>query len=118
MSISVLMDSELTSDISKTLTVIPRKCQLMGKKRKVDRECRVFNQTWTPKYVFTEVKGKAVCLVCREHIVVLKGYNLNCHYNTKYTEKYTNFTDAERAWTSEALLARLQKQQGFFTLQR
>ena len=32
-------------------------------KRKVDTECRVFNKTWTSKYLFTEVKVKAVFLV-------------------------------------------------------
>ena len=76
---------------------------------------KVFNQTWTSNYFFTEVKGKAVCLVCGEQVAVLKDYNLNRHYNTKHAEKYGNLTDADRAWTSEALLAKLQKQQGCFT---
>lgn len=34
------------------------------------------------------------------------------HYETKHEEKYKNLKDAERAWTSDALLA---KQQGLFT---
>ena len=42
------------------------------KKRKVDAECRAFNKKWTAKYFFTEVGGKAVCLVCGEQIVVFK----------------------------------------------
>lgn len=37
--------------------------------------------------LFTEVKGTAVCLVC----------------GVQHAEKYKNLTDAERAWTSEAL---------------
>ncbi|XP_005817565.2 general transcription factor II-I repeat domain-containing protein 2-like [Xiphophorus maculatus] len=86
-----------------------------AKKRKVDAECRVFNKNWTAKYLFTEVRGKAVCLVCGEQIAVFKDYNLSRHYETKHGEKYKNVTDAERARTSEALLAKLQKQQGFFT---
>lgn len=85
------------------------------KKRKIDAECRVFNKAWTCKYLFTEVTGKAVYLVCGEQIAVLKDYNLNRHYETKHAEKYKNLTDAERARTSEALLAKLQKQQGLFT---
>jgi len=56
-----------------------------------------------------------VCLVCGEQIAVFKDYNLSRHYGTKHTEKYKNLTDAERARTSEALLAKLQTQQGFFT---
>lgn len=85
------------------------------KKRKVDAECRIFNKNWTAKYLFTEVGGKAVCLVCGEEIAVFKDYNLSRHYDKKHAEKYKNLTDAERARTSEALLAKLQKQQGFFT---
>lgn len=87
--------------------VSPQKCPLVIKKR-------VFNKTWTTKYLFTEVRGKPVCLVCGEQIAVLKDYNLNRHYETKHAEKYKNVTDAELARTSEILLAKLQKQQGFF----
>ncbi|MBN3302039.1 PLCZ1 phosphodiesterase, partial [Amia calva] len=75
----------------------------------------VFNKTWTSEYLFTEVKGKAVCFVCGEQIAVLKDYNLNRHYETKHAKNYKNLTNAERAQTSEALLAKLQKQQSLFT---
>lgn len=85
------------------------------KKRKIDVECRVFNKEWTSKYLFTEAKGKAVCLVCGEQIAVFKDYNLNRHYETKHAEKYKNLTEAERARVSEDLLAKLQRQQGIFT---
>ena len=86
-----------------------------AKKRKVDTECRVFNKKWTAKYLFTEVGGKAVCLVCGERIAVFKDFNLSRHYETKHAEKYKSLTDSEKAGTSEALLAKLQKQQGYFT---
>ena len=69
-----------------------------------------FNKKWTAKYLFTEVRGKAVCLVCGEQIAVFKDYNLSRHYDTKHSEKYKNLS----AQTLEALLAKLQKQQGFF----
>ncbi|XP_071059413.1 general transcription factor II-I repeat domain-containing protein 2B-like [Pseudochaenichthys georgianus] len=48
-------------------------------------------------------------------MAVFKDYNVSRHYETKHAGKYKNLTDAERARTSEALLAKLQKQQGFFT---
>lgn len=86
-----------------------------AKKRKIDAECRIFNKNWTAKYFFTEVGGKAVCLVCGEEIAMYKDYNLSRHYDKKHSEKYKNLSDAEWARTSEALLAKLQKQQGFFT---
>ena len=85
------------------------------KKRKVDAECRVFKKTWTSKYLFTEVRGKAVCLVCGDQSAVFKDYNLSRHYETKHSEKYKNLNDAEMARISEDLVAKLQKQQGFFT---
>lgn len=40
--------------------------------------------------------------------------NLNWHYQIKHAETYKNVTDAERAQTLDALLAKLQKQEGFF----
>ena len=41
---------------------------------KVDSECRAFNRVWMPKYFFTEVGKKAVCLLCSESVAVLKEY--------------------------------------------
>lgn len=55
----------------------------------------------TAKYLFTEVRGKAVCLVCGEQIAVFTDYNLSRHYETKHAEKYKNLTEAEKARTSE-----------------
>ena len=56
-----------------------------------------------------------MCLVCGEQVAVFKDYNLCRHYETKHAEKYKNVSDTEKARTSEALLAKLQKQQGLFT---
>ena len=86
-----------------------------AKKRKVDNEGRVFNKTWTAKYFFTEIKGNAVCLICGTQVAVFKDYNLNRHYTTKHEDKYRNLTDEERTRESDALLAKLQTQQGLFT---
>ena len=85
------------------------------KKRKIDAECRVFKKMWTAKYLFTEIRGKAVCLVCGDQIAVFKEYNLNRHYKTKHSENYKNLSDAEMARMSEDLVAKLKKQQGVFT---
>lgn len=86
-----------------------------AKKRKIDAECRAFNKTWTAKYFFTEIKGKAVCLICGTEVAVLKDYNLNRHYATKHADKYRNLSDNERARESAGLLAKLQTQQGLFS---
>ena len=54
------------------------------KRRKVDKECLKFNKEWTKKFFFIEWKGKAPCLICRETVAVLKDFNINRHYETKY----------------------------------
>ena len=47
------------------------------KKRKVDTECRVFNEKWGEKYFFVEANNHtANCLICSESIAVLEEYNL------------------------------------------
>ena len=41
-------------------------------KRKVNQENRGFQERWEAEYMFTEVKGKPVCLVCRAEVAVMK----------------------------------------------
>ena len=66
---------------------------MVSKKRKVDAECRVFNEEWDAKYFFIETKDqKATCLVCNETVAVLKEYNLWRHYETKYLSAYSKFS--------------------------
>lgn len=52
--------------------------------------------------------------VCGEQIAKFKDYSFGWHYETKHGEINKNSTNAESARTSEALLAKLQKQEGFF----
>ena len=73
----------------------------ISKKIKVDNECRVFQKEWTSKYLFIEVSGKAVCLVYKESIAVLKDYNLSRHFQTKHAEKYSNMNSEQRTSASK-----------------
>uniref|UniRef100_A0A9J7YT13 SPIN-DOC-like zinc-finger domain-containing protein n=1 Tax=Cyprinus carpio carpio TaxID=630221 RepID=A0A9J7YT13_CYPCA len=57
-----------------------------GKKRKVDAECRAFQEKWTNDYFFVEVKGKPVCLVCGDALAVMKKANLERHYSSKHAK--------------------------------
>ena len=59
-------------------------------KRKVDTENRGFQTRWESEYMFTEVAGKPVCLLCGESVAVLKEYNLRRHYETKHADKNKN----------------------------
>ncbi|KAK0144404.1 General transcription factor II-I repeat domain-containing protein 2A [Merluccius polli] len=56
------------------------------KKRKVDAECRVFQEKWTNDFFFVEVKGKPVCLVCGEALAVMKKANVERHYSSKHAK--------------------------------
>uniref|UniRef100_A0A087Y4L4 Uncharacterized protein n=1 Tax=Poecilia formosa TaxID=48698 RepID=A0A087Y4L4_POEFO len=83
-------------------------------KRKADSECCIFNKAWTVKYFltfFTEVKGKAVCLVCGAQVAVLKEYNIL----TKHEKRYKNLSGKQCTIESSVLVAKLQAQQTLFT---
>ena len=93
----------------------PSKRSQMPKKRKVDAEDRGFKKIWTSKYLFTEVGGKLVSLVCGEHVAVFKECNESRQYETKHVEKYRHLTETERARISKDLQAKLREQQSYFT---
>lgn len=42
----------------------PSEMSAHARKRNIDAECIVSSKTWTTKYLFAEVSGKAVCSVC------------------------------------------------------
>ena len=60
----------------------------MSRKRKIDSECRIFNEQWTYDYFFTQYKERAVCLICQNIVSVFKEYNLRRHYETQHEDKY------------------------------
>lgn len=90
----------------------------LSKKRKVDTECRVFQERWSSSYFFAEVNGKAVCLLCSQHVAVLKEYNICRHYVSFHAHKYDNFQGQQRKEKVDELLSRLKKQQSVFTHSR
>ncbi|KAK1342070.1 hypothetical protein QTO34_016823 [Cnephaeus nilssonii] len=53
-------------------------------KRKVDAECRSFQEKCTNDYFFVDVKGKPVCLVCGDALAVMKTANLERHHSSKH----------------------------------
>lgn len=57
-------------------------------KRKVVFENRGFQERWEAEYMFTDIKGKPVCLVCGADVAVIKEYNLRRHYETRHQENY------------------------------
>lgn len=88
-----------------------------AKKRKIEDECRVFNEDWTDKYFFANVRDKAVCLLCHECVSVFKEYNLKRHYQTKHLNFGQNLTEKERKIKCQELVNNLKKMQTVFTKQ-
>jgi len=48
----------------------------LSKKKKFDKECRVFQDIWSFSLFFTEVNGKPVYLVCSQQVSVVRKYNI------------------------------------------
>lgn len=61
------------------------------KKRKVDSECRVFQEKWTNMYFFVAQGEKCVCLICKESISVFKEHNIKRHYDSKHKQTYNQY---------------------------
>lgn len=55
-----------------------------GKKRKLEDEGRVFQDSWEHDFFFIPAKkeGSAMCLLCRDVVQGYKRFNLNRHYKT------------------------------------
>ena len=85
------------------------------KKRKVDSECRVFNEKWAEKYFFVKADNNtANCLIWSEKIAVLKEYNLQHHYETKHQSKYSKLLDKLPTEKFQSMKLNLQGQRGLF----
>lgn len=63
-----------------------------GQKRKIDSECRVFDDKWWSDYLVNYSDNRIICLVCKECISILKGYNIRRHYEIKHLTNFSKFT--------------------------
>lgn len=87
---------------------------MLSKKRKVDKECRVFQERWKERYFLSEVHGKLVFLICSQQVAVAKEYNVKRHYET-HAEKYDKYTGQLRTEKVNELASSLKKQQTVFS---
>ena len=74
------------------------------KKRKVDSECRVFQEKWSLSYFFTKMNKKAVCFICLQQTAVLKEYNICRHNASLHADKYEKFQGMQRKEKLDELL--------------
>ena len=89
-----------------------------SKRRKVDLECRNFQEKWTYDYLFTEVNKKPICLVCSQQVSVYKEYNIQRHYKTNHSKKFDVFQGKLRSDKIKQLLSNLERQQTTFNHNR
>lgn len=84
---------------------------MYAKRRKVDKEQRVFNDEWRLKYFFTEINNVPHCLICYEHVAVCKEYNIKRHYQTKHFSTYDKLVGQRREDKVSLLKSKLENQQ-------
>ena len=65
--------------------------------------------------MFADVKGKAVCLLCRDSVAVMTEYNIRRHYETKHQDRYKHLDTTQRLQKVEELKRSLVSQQTMFT---
>ena len=53
------------------------------KKRQIEDKERTFQEQWTEKYFFVAHAEKALCLICKKNVPVMRGYNLKRHFEKK-----------------------------------
>lgn len=85
-----------------------------GLKRKIDSECRVFNEKWSLDYFVIYSGDKIICLICKESISVLKEYNIRRHYETKHKATFSKFTEKLRLDKLQSLQNNFSSQQLLF----
>ncbi|XP_050065732.1 general transcription factor II-I repeat domain-containing protein 2A-like [Aphis gossypii] len=53
-----------------------------------NKKCKTyhFNQEWELEFFFVDIKGKCVCLLCRDTLSIFKRGNIERHYRTKHAD--------------------------------
>ena len=84
-----------------------------AKKRRIEDEGRTFQKEWTDKYFFIASAEKALCLICKKSIPVMKDYNLKRHFE-KYHTTYQQLVGEKTSQKIEKLQKEFVAQQLMF----
>lgn len=87
---------------------------MVAKRRKVDTECRTFQEIWTENYFFIQHHGNPTCLICLESICANKEFNIKRHYESKH-QKFRNLSGKIRIDEIHKLKLSLTNQSSLFT---
>ena len=93
-----------------------KKKKMLSKCRKVDVECRVFNEEWENKYFFMNHFGKPTCLICNVSASVNKEFNIKLDYDTKHSN-FSKFVGQARKDKLDRLKDSLKQQSSVFQKQ-
>lgn len=63
----------------------------IARQRQWHKENWHFEQCWQGDFFSTDVNAKAVCLICKKSVAVLKEYNSHWHFDTAVQITYTLF---------------------------
>ncbi|KAL3864044.1 hypothetical protein ACJMK2_005756 [Sinanodonta woodiana] len=85
------------------------------RKRKIDDECRQFQEEWSLKYFFIKSCEKALSAICNETVAVMKEYNLRRHHQRKHQEKYVQLEGKVRSENFSKLQNQLISQRTLFS---
>jgi hypothetical protein len=86
------------------------------KKRKLEDECRVFQEKRESMHFFSVVRDKIVCLLCNKGVSVPKEYNLRRHYETIHKDKFGVLEGKLREDKLKNLKSYLKRQLNIFTV--
>lgn len=87
----------------------------MDGRRKVDKQGRLFNNSWKLQYFAKQHNSnQAICVICNQVVAVLKEYNLRRHYVTRHPS-YDQYHGKEREEEYNNLSTNLAAQQHQFT---
>ncbi|KAL4127519.1 hypothetical protein QTP88_011686 [Uroleucon formosanum] len=112
------IEKSLINQLKKTESFYDDIIIIRGLKRKIDSECRVFNEKWSLDYFVIYSGDKIICLICKESISVLKEYNIRRHYETKHKTTFSKFTEKLRLDKLQSLQNNFSSQQLLFKKQK
>jgi len=85
----------------------------MSKKRHIQDEDRTFQKRWTEKFFFVEHEEKAMCLICKQKVAVMKDCNLKRHCQKNHAT-YHSLCEHQRLAKIEKLQKAVVSQQSMF----
>ena len=89
---------------------------MLSKRRKIDDDCRSFNDEWTEKYFSILHLNIPTCLICNQAVAVNKKFNIKRHYQTKHS-KFSQYRSQTRKDKISRLKLCLEQQCSLFQKQ-